>query len=150
MQHNSYRRYLGAVFENADLGMNLFIVTRAIVLYKPGIGPWRVKARGFRHTLEQAQKIYDIFSTEERKIVPNCNILSGRNEEAKEARISFLKGYGVDNIYDLLLQYAEEEDQILLEENDRKKIQKTDQTSRNVMIGPVEIEKVHIKKSHGK
>ena len=114
--------------------------------YKPGLGTWRAEARGFRHTIEQGQLIHRIFSTEENKVLPTGDILSGRYRDTEKARRIFLETYGVESIYDLLLQFAVEEnqDQIVVGENERKKIQKTDETLRNVMIGQIEIEKGQI------
>ena len=140
------QRYLSVILGSFNPNSSAFIVTRAIVFYKPGLGTWRAEARGFRHTIEQGQLIHRIFSTEENKVLPTGDILSGRYRDTEKARRIFLETYGVESIYDLLLQFAVEEnqDQIVVGENERKKIQKTDETLRNVMIGQIEIEKGQI------
>ena len=70
-----------------------------------------------------------------------------RKQEEVFLRVMALRIY---MIFCCSMRMEENQDQIVLGENERKKIQKTDETLRNVMIGQVEIEKVHIETSPGK
>ena len=106
------QRYLSPVIRDIAPGSAIFIVARAIIFYRSKLDKWHICAKGFKHTLDQAVKLDEIFSDGEHGVLGKTNVLSGveKISEKECERAAFLRPHDVTNIYKLLRKYSEEED----------------------------------------
>ena len=105
------QKYLSPVLKEINPQSKEFIITRAIVFYRSRLEKWSICAKGFKHTIEQAMEIDQIFSSAKHGVLQNSDILSGveRTQEKEDARKEILEPRGATNIYQLLRKYSEEE-----------------------------------------
>ena len=105
------QRYLSPVLQDINPQSKEFIITRVIVFYRSKLDKWSICAKGFKHTLEEAMEIDQIFSSANPGILQSSDILYGvkKTLEREDARKEVLKPYRATNIYQLLRKYSKEE-----------------------------------------
>ena len=105
------QNHLRLVLRDIDPQSTSFIITRAIVFYRSKLNRWRICAKGFKHMLDQAIEIDQIFSVASCGALENSNILFGADKHLKREveKTEFFKPLGIATLYQVLRRYSEEE-----------------------------------------